>query len=286
MADNWYIILDLEFDQPVEDEQLIEARIEEKKKFWSTNFNDFKMGPQYRTWNQNIPQIKKDMIGPENKRKQIAAEACDAVYGPIDKFLKTISRKGFVTEDEGSRISEKIGRPLAVVKKRAAKLGIKWEAGAAKDYQATYDKYYKTKPAGASKYEGLKGMLETFGVKNLYEFLFKDTPTKNAANLPCETLRQIASEKKKKEFYKNDSISGTGKKLCGECEITFKDESSKNVYDQYLEYDKRKSVLDEVKNIAYISGGELSKEQGEAATEQLTLLFKNRKLSEEVLTAF
>lgn len=286
MADNWYVILELEFDPPVEDEQKISDRIDEKAKFWSTHFNDFKMGAQYRAWHQNIPQIKKDMIGATNIRKQLAADACTIVYNPVDKLLKTIGRKGNITADEGDKLSKKLKISIDVVKKRAAKLGIKWDAsGVSKDYQATYDKYYKTKPQNASSFDGIKQMLSSFNVDNLYDFLYINTTVKNANRLPCETLRQRAAEKKKTEFYKNDSISGTGSKLCGQCELAFKDESSKDVYDKYLEYTKRKAILDDAKSIADISG-ELSAEQADEFIGQLTQIFRDRKLSEEVLTAF
>ena len=107
MAENWYIVLELEFDPPVEDEQAITAKIEERARFWSTHFNDFKLGPNYRAWHQNIPQIKKDMLGPANIRKQLAAEACTIVYGPVDKLLKTIGRKGCITAGEADKISQK-----------------------------------------------------------------------------------------------------------------------------------------------------------------------------------
>lgn len=128
-------------------------------------------------------------------------------------------------------------------------------------------------------------MLSSFNVDNLYDFLYVNTTVKNANRLPCETLRQRAAEKKKTEFYKNDSVSGTGSKLCGQCELAFKDESSKDVYDKYLEYTKRKAILDDAKSIADISG-ELSAEQADEFIGQLTQIFRDRKLSEEVLTAF
>lgn len=286
MADNWYVILELEFDPPVEDEQKIADKIDERAKFWSTHFNDFKMGAQYRAWHQNIPQIKKDMIGAANIRKQLAADACTIVYGPVDKLLKTIGRKGNITPDEADKLSKKLKISVDVVKKRATKLGIKWDSTPTpQNFQALYDKYYKTKPQNASSFDGMKQMLSSFNVDNLYDFLYLNTAVKNANRLPCETLRKQATEKKKTEFYKNDSISGTGSKLCGQCELTFKDESSKEVYDKYLEFTKRKAILDDAKSIADITG-ELSSEQADEFIGQLTQIFRDRKLSEEVLTAF
>lgn len=286
MADNWYVILELEFDPPVEDEQKIADKIDERAKFWSTHFNDFKMGAQYRAWHQNISQIKKDMIGAANIRKQLAADACTIVYGPVDKLLKTIGRKGNITPDEADKLSKKLKITVDVVKKRATKLGIKWDpTPTPQNYQALYDRYYKTKPQNASSFDGMKQMLSSFNVDNLYDFLYLNTTVKNANRLPCETLRQRATEKKKTEFYKNDSISGTGSKLCGQCELAFKDESSKDVYDKYLEYTKRKAIFDDAKNIADITG-ELSAEQADEFIGQLTQIFRDRKLSKEVLTAF
>ena len=75
MADNWYIVLGLEFDPPVKDERIIDEKIEECKRYWSSHAEDYKMGVQYRTWMQNVPQIRKDMLGPSNIRKRLAEEA-------------------------------------------------------------------------------------------------------------------------------------------------------------------------------------------------------------------
>lgn len=285
MADNWYVVLELEFDPPLENEQVIAEKIEERSKFWATHFNDFKKGAQYRTWHQNIPQIKKDMIGPANIRKQLAEEACASAYAPIDKLLKTIGRKGNITSDEGERLAKKQKVSIELVKKRANSLGIQWVKGANTDYQAIYDKYYKAKPQNAATYEGMVQMLSTFGAHTLYDFLYLNTTVKNVNKLPCNTLRLRAAEKKKKEFYKTDSVSGTGAKLCSQCDIVFRDDNSKEIYDKYLEFSKRKTILDEAKSISEISG-ELGAEQGEVILGRLTQVFRDRKLAGEVLTAF
>ena len=47
MTENWYLVLELDFDpNPVNDEALIEQRIEEKRKFWSSKANDFNRGAE------------------------------------------------------------------------------------------------------------------------------------------------------------------------------------------------------------------------------------------------
>lgn len=284
MAENWYVILELDFDPPVEDEGKISAKIDEKGKFWSTHFNDFKNGAQYRTWHQNIPQIKKDMLGEQNRRKELAAEACTLVYGPVDKLLRTIGRKGSVTPGEEDKLAQRLKVPVDVVKRRAKALGIKESQEDSKDWKAIYDKYYKNKPQNAAAFDGMKAMLGTFHAENLYDFLYPGD-AKSAANLPCGTLRDKAAQRKKTEFYKNDSVSGTGSKLCGQCEVAFRDDGSKDVYDKYLEYSRRRAILDEAKSIADISG-ELSADQAQDFIAQLTALCKDRALSQDLLTAF
>lgn len=284
MADNWYVILELDFDPPVEDEGVIAARIDEKGKFWSRNFTDFNLGPQYRTWHQNIPRIKKDMLGERNRRKELAAEACALVYGPVDKLLRTIGRKGSVTAAEEAKLAQRLKVPVDVVKRRAKALGIQESAGDTRDWKAIYDKYYKAKPQNAAAFDGMKAMLATFQAENLYDFLYPGDGG-SAASLPCGTLRDRAAQRKKTEFYKHDSVSGTGSKLCGQCEVAFRDDAAKDVYDKYLEYSRRRAILEEARSIADISG-ELSAGQAQNFVAQLTLLFKDRGLSQDVLTAF
>jgi hypothetical protein len=286
MADNWYVVLELSFDPPVEDEKVIEERIQEKSKFWSSKFNDYKNGAQYRIWHQNLAAIRKDMIGPANIRAKLAAEACDKVYGPIDMRLKTMSRKGYITSGEVDGLAKQQKVSPDVVKRRAQKLGIKLVASQTTDYQAVYDKYYKSKTEKAPVFDGLKPMLASFGAKNLYEFLYAGTDIKDPSKLPCDKLRQRASEKKSKEYYKHDPVSGTGSKLCGQCELTFKDEASKEAYDRYLEYNRRKEILDYARSVSEVSSGGIDREVAEEIIGQLTQIFRDRNLAKQVLESF
>ena len=106
MTENWYVILELEFDpNPVVDERIIEQKIEEKRKFWSSKANDFYKGPTYRKYLQMVSTIKEDMIGPNNIRKELIEDACRSVYGSIDKILKEI-RKTQITYDVIEKIAK------------------------------------------------------------------------------------------------------------------------------------------------------------------------------------
>lgn len=285
MAENWYLVLGLEFDpNPVNDETVIEQKIEEKRKFWSSKANDFNHGAEYRKYSQMLPDIKRDMLGDNNIRAKLVKDACDRTYGPIDKTLKMI-KKAEIPQDTIEKIATKQKVDVGTVKSRAAALGIKIVASQGGDYQATYDKYYKTKPQNADKFNGMNALLKSFNVSNLYEFLYAGTSIKNPQNLPCDALRQRAKERKTKEFYKNDSVSGSGSKLCGQCDECFKDDSSKQIYDKYLEYNARKLILDEVKTFFELSG-ELTQEVYSDFVGRLTEIFKNRKDAESLLIAF
>lgn len=285
MTENWYLILELEFaPNPVNDEAMIADRIEEKRKFWSSKANDFNHGAEYRKYSQMLPQIRKDMIGEANIRAELVKDACEKIYGPIDKTLKMI-KKTEIPIDTIEKIAAKQKVDVEAVKRRAEALGIKIGASKSSNYQAVYDKYYKTKPQNADKFNGMNVLLTSFHVANLYEFLYAGTTVKTPQNLPCDRLRQRAKEKKAKEYYKNDSISGSGSKLCGHCDECFKDDSAKQIYDKYLEYNKRKAILDEVKN-SYDLFGELTPEVYSDFADQLTEIFRNRKDAEALLIAF
>jgi len=279
MADNWYIILELEFDPtPVHDEAVIEKAIDEKAKFWSKNFNDFKRGPEYRRHHDNIKTMRKEMIGEQNIRDQHIKDACAVTFAPIDKFLKMMGRRGEITRDEVQSLATKQKVSVEIVERRAAACGVKIGAGKSADFQATYDKYYKNKPPQTAVFDGMKPLLDSFGTDSLYGFLGVDK------TLPRYDLLNEAT-KKKKTFVKADATSSNGSKLCGQCELAFKDDTSKAAYDTYLEWVKRKSILDEAKELYAISK-RLSKEDGNEAISKLTAILKDISAAQDLFVAF
>lgn len=287
MAKNWYIILELEFDpNPVHDLKAIEKRLDEKSKFWSSKFNDSSKGAEYRTYFDSIADIKKDM-SDESTRKRLVKEACSIAYEPIDKRIKFVSRtKGNITDAEIQKIANLQKVSVDLVKRRVGELKIAIEADGSADYQKRYDEIYKKKPPNAAVFDQTKPLLKAFApAGNLYEFLYADTTTKDPQNLPHDTLSKRAKDKKSKEFNKHDARSGSGQKLCGHCDLIFKDEPSKKVYDNYLEHNKRKTILDEVKDSSKITS-KLSKDDCNEFIKQLTALSKDIKTSTEDFIAF
>ena len=287
ITENWYIVLDLEFDpHPVEDEALIETTIETKRKEWSSKANDFNKGAEYRKYLDYAKKgvILRDMIGPDNIRAELIKDACTQVFGPIDEKLKMLHKEE-ISADVIAKLAKKCKTSEEIVKKRAAELGIRVTAGASQDYQATYDKYYKKRPDGFDTYNDMADMLESFHTEDLYDFLYSGSNIKNAKTQPCSALQQRNKELKEKFNRKADGMSGTGKKLCGKCDTAFKDDASKKSYDEFLDYNKRKQVLDGVRDL-YGIASDFSETNAEDAIGRLTELFKDRALATKVLRAF
>lgn len=284
MADNWYLILELEFDPPIEDERIIEERIEKKRKEWTKDSQHFVKGAMYRQLLDALPQIKADMLGENNIRKQLAEEAERRAYAPIDKLVKMIGRKGYITAEEGSKISSQKKLDINLVKKRAEKFGIEWR-GTVTNYKAIYDKHYVNPPHSSAAYSQIEPLLEALKKETVYEFLCPEgQDLKDFINSGRENIADRV-ESKRKEFKKNDAVSGTGKKLCGACKAFFKDDKSKEEYDQYVAWKQKKKILDEVKEAANVSG-RLYEENWNDFIGKLTYVTKNRELSKEILTAF
>lgn len=287
MTENWYLILELEFEpNPIVDEAVIRQRIREKQKFWSSKANDFNHGSEYKNnmllckdENAIVADIQNDDI-----RAEMVKDACEKRYGLIDKTLKRML-KSELSEETIKRVADKNKFDLDVVKERMKVLNIKLIQSKEENYQEIYEKYYKKKPQNADKYNVMKAFFAPFNVDNLYDFLALNTTQKNIQNLPSDNLRQLAKEKKKKEFYKNDAISSAGAKLCRQCEECFKDEKEKQTYDQYRGYIKRKELLDELKDL-YDYIGEITPEIYKKKVGQLTEILKNRKEAEKLIAAF
>ena len=179
MKDNWYLVLELDFDPPVEDEKVIEDRIKEKTKFWCINFSHFKYGTKYRRWYDSIPHIRKDMIGSENKRLEIAQEASKMYYKDVDELLKLVAINGYVTDVILENIAKKCRMSKSKVDSRRLILGIdlKSEDKTAVDYEDIYRKYYEDKPLDVVKYYNLTNLLSVFACDDIYKFLYDKLQT-------------------------------------------------------------------------------------------------------------
>ena len=201
MIENCYLLLELEFDPPVEDQAVINQKIEEKSKFWARNLNHYNNGAEYNKYLEMLPEIKRIMSDPLERKKE-AETACKIVYAQLDKDLKILGGNGEIDEDFIENIAYEKKVSVNLVKKRVSALGIKIIP--MNYYQRTYDEYYKTKPKSVHKFESVAVYLKPFNIDNFYDFL-NPGKMQNMDKLPCDKLKQLAQEKKKNEFYKNDT---------------------------------------------------------------------------------
>lgn len=110
MTENWYLILELEFEpNPIVDEAVIRQRIREKQKFWSSKANDFNHGSEYK--NNMLLCKDEDAIVADIQNDDIRAEmvkdACEKRYGLIDKTLKRML-KSESSEETIKRVADKL----------------------------------------------------------------------------------------------------------------------------------------------------------------------------------
>jgi len=124
MTENWYLILELEFDpNPVQDPGKIEDKINEMQKFWSRNANHMTKGAEYRRYMQMIPAIREAMSNLD-ERKRMIEEACAITYANVDRLLK-LFHKSEITNDEVTKTATKLKVSTDIVNRRAVTLGIK-----------------------------------------------------------------------------------------------------------------------------------------------------------------
>lgn len=285
MNKNCYLILELDFDPPVEDQAVIDQRIEDKRKFWASKFNDSFKGTEYKEYSDNLEEIRRIMSDPVERKKQAEAARND-VYAKLDKDLTILGRSsGEIVEDFVGKVASKYGVSVDVVKKRVAALGIKIGKMNV-DFETIYKRYYETKPVQAATFKDQETNLQVFNKDNFYDFLNPGI-IKNYNNLPCDTFKQRVKEMMEApDFKKPDVIGSSGKRLCSACMLAFKDEDSKRIYDEYLEWYKRRSILDHAKDIAKIADKVLQNEQGDAYIGKLTELLKDGTLAKNVFIAF
>ena len=282
MKDNWYILLELEFDPMVTDETLIEKRIEEKRRYWSSKYNDFRIGKQCKTWVAAVPQIKKDMIGPDNKRVQIAREAKDIIYKPIDDMIFAIEDSGKIKRTEVVKIAQKTGKPESLVLKRISEHNI--SVTSEEEPKDIYEKYYSLESSDDTKFKMFGQLLEALGNNTLYDFLFPNMNIRSIQRYDISKLQQTINTKRK-QYTGNDAESSNGQKLCGYCLSVFGSIDSKKKYDDYLFKVNVRTALDELKDIADISGCVKDKNI-RAAIRKISDNFGNNALSEKIVMAF
>lgn len=286
MEINWYIELDLEFDPPVHDEELIEKRIQEKHKEWSTKARTAMNPTQFQNLLKEEDNIRKDMIGESQIRLKMAKEACHSVYAPIDQTIDmVVSSKGSITSLEIDNIvtSKKFKKEL--VEKRINSKNLKIQHVEKKDNSHLYQKYYVNKPEKFDVFKVDLPELKNFNVDNYYDFLFLHGEKPNFNTLSFSMINAQVEKLKKETYNIPNPITAAGLKVCNRIISDLLCDDDLKKYNVYLDYKKRVDLLNDVKETAKICG-ELDETQISNFLDKLNMLLKNKELSQDFLEIF
>ena len=162
---NYYLILDLDFDPPVEDDELIRQRIAEKTGEWIEGKYDIKKR-EYRDYLDDLDHLKYVMSDTKRRRK-VAKDAKKLIDQPLADMIRLFSRGGYTrfTQNTVSCIAKQVSRKLRntgnyytvkddYVKKIIRENGI--DIAEDDEPEIDYDlilKKYLTKPEGTEKFD-------------------------------------------------------------------------------------------------------------------------------------
>ncbi len=281
-ADNYYLILELDFLKPESDMTVIDARIAEKARFWNANSERGKKAPKYRQYKAQLIDIKK-VMKTESARQAEAKEALEYVEGILKDQLKFFaSQKGVADKKEIEKtpagvimdkcslwkeMFEKLTGLRIVDDKEMEKDGVKEDPN--------------PKPQFHSKFRTSETPLDTMKRQNLYDFLADDEEADivGMQRLDGETL--IASYANPlKERYKNDrtDIGTAVRTLCSLSEEIFigKDASMRGEYDKFLVWQKRDDVI--TRMVKYSGANKtLDEQQSNLFVDELTQILRDPK---------
>lgn len=241
--ENYFILLELPFDPPENDEKKIEDAIAKKKQQWSKDSTN----PVKKTKAlENISRIN-EITGVMLDSAKRLAEAADAKKiklsksRELDRRLGLYAAKGDELSDRDLKTLIKDFGQFGYSEQEIRELFNKKAGGSDKGIDLT-------NVLSKSQANNVKNQMQALGMKDstLYEVL------NMAPNSTCDQLRATADAMKKKELAKGGKTARGNaiQALCGLCSIIFKDEESREKYDNYVNITKYGVVNDAVDEIA------------------------------------
>ncbi|MDO5291380.1 MAG: hypothetical protein Q4F05_01395 [bacterium] len=233
--ENFYIILELPFDPPEEDQAVIDQTIEKKRLEWSKGATDFKKGPVYRGYTSMLPVIREVMSDPE-KRKKEYEQAYKLTFDKARHMLAIVEKRGYLYESEINSISKRLKISESIVR-CACKVRI------VEDNMA---ENVRNKPESADKFQVFQVYLDTLNKKDYYDFInYNGTMQARLKDMPPFRLVELVRQQKIK-YAKNTPEESAIEKLCAECEKTFASKESKQEYDEYLAWKNTEDVFEQI----------------------------------------
>lgn len=220
--ENYYLLLELNYDPPEHDKCRIDAAITGKQAQWSKLRNHPSKGREAQMYLDMLPDIKALM---ENKqmREEEAKEAKVKVaqqekkkFKDIDDAIRLLSAKKSISEEELEKLAKKFSVSEDLLRKRIKVPIVKKEA-----------REKKVQPLDASVWKKISAALAILQKDSLYHFL--DLSPKSSLKTLMEKANEMATEIKKDS--RKNAVLTAGLELTGHCVNVFKTRDMKDRHD-------------------------------------------------------
>lgn len=162
--DNFYLLLNLPLDPPESDKKKIEAVINRMQATWSRYRSHPSKGIQAKKYIGMIPEIRRTMADPDLRKKE--ADAAIIIlkrrkrkkFAQVDRHLKLRMSKGFITDEEISKLAGMHKLSDDAIRKRIGELKVDMYAEIDENIHLRLAKGYVTKGeiASIAKRYGIK----------------------------------------------------------------------------------------------------------------------------------
>ncbi len=284
-ADNFYLILGLDFLKPESDQKVILKRLNEKQKFWDKNREHREKGPKYRQYSQWVPIIASTMA-KESSRNAEANDARAYVQQRLSENKRHLGGKQKIDSSTAEAMMELCGLSVELkdLFEKLANVQISDENEEIKKEDPN------PKPTGFARFSKLKGSEKYLSVlrkTDLYHFLADSEEQADQIgirNLSGKDLLEKHLAPIKKAFEHDRGNEGTAvKELASLCEDIFDPAhpERKEEYDLYLIWKQKDEII--TKMVAF-SGKNRKLEQGqqEPFVDALTQILKDRESAVKV----
>lgn len=270
--DNFYILLELDFDKPETDMDVINKAIKSKQEQWSKDRNHPTKGIKAQQYLSLLSEITR-VMSDEKIRHTEALEAQKIIYEPLNKQIKIISQKGYVETTEIEFLAKKYKISGDVVKKRVT-VEIREPKKAAQPEIPTLE------AATVRKIESLLDTIKgSLNCSDLYSFLGLENG-ENREEIK-KKAEELASEYRKKQKTAENTAAS---ELAGICVSIIGDEKKRKSYDAYLKLQRLNDVKENIDLAA--ADGEISKGESTELIKQIMQKGLSVKEAEEFLISY
>lgn len=279
--DNYFLILELDFNKPESNEALIEQRIKEKLQYWNKNGEKGKMQQKFRQYKSMAMDIGK-VMKTENLRLAEAKDAQTFVQGILKTELELFAGQKEIESSAANAIMEKAGIWKDIFEHMSG-LKIVESTGGVPDPKVDPN----PKPDKSVKFKKYETDLKVLNKENLYDFLAGDSTTDIIGLQTLSGKELIASYsnplKERVKHDKTEEASST-RTLCAACEEIFdtKESELRANYDKYIVWQKIDEIITFMVKVAGTSR-KLTADQKRQFTDRLTQIVRSREKAVQLI---